>query len=353
VNETMIIKSMSRKEPSFGQLVEYMSDIDKSDEQYNVYQNIYSRKQNDIEKEFLRNASHAAKRKNGNYLYHEILSITKAQKLDDKKQKEILRDIAYEYAKSRASENLIFGTLHDDHDNHLHYHLLISANASGESKKTRLTKAQFDKIKKELESRVLKRYPELEQTVVINKEAGEKLSNKGAEQKRRTGKTPERDQLKTKLQDIFSQCDTKEDFFADLNKAGLEFYLRGKTMGVKDLATERNHRLKTLGMLKNFQDLSDRIELDEAAKTKQERASAYKTNEVEIDSKSDPKPETETKKNQKAYSQATINPNIMQPPEPEMNMSVTAKQQEKHKTEMSEMRQQQSGAQQNRKGDKQ
>ena len=32
----MIIKSMSRKEPSFGQLVEYMSDIDKSDEQYNV-----------------------------------------------------------------------------------------------------------------------------------------------------------------------------------------------------------------------------------------------------------------------------------------------------------------------------
>ncbi|WP_330177977.1 hypothetical protein [Candidatus Vondammii sp. HM_W22] len=81
----MIIKSMSRKKPSFGQLIEYMSDIDKSDEQYNVYQNTYSRKQDDIEQEFLSNAAYVARRKNGNYLYHGILSITKAEKLDDKK----------------------------------------------------------------------------------------------------------------------------------------------------------------------------------------------------------------------------------------------------------------------------
>ncbi|MCU7882546.1 MAG: relaxase/mobilization nuclease domain-containing protein [Candidatus Thiodiazotropha sp. (ex Lucinoma aequizonata)] len=333
----MIIKSMSRKEPSFGQLVGYMSDIDKSDEQYNVYQNLYSRKQDDIEQEFLRNAAYVAKRKNGNYLYHEILSITKAQKLDDKQQKEILRDIAYEYAKRRASQNLVFGTLHDDHDSHLHYHLLISANASGESKKTRLAKAEFDKIKKELESRVLEHHPELEQDVVINKEAGEKLSNKGAEQKRRTGKTPERDQLKTKLQNLFSQCDTKEDFFAALNQAGLEFYVRGKNMGVKDLATERNHRLKTLGLLENFQALSERIELDEAATAEQARAGSYKKN----DNKPEPKPDSAPK--QKAE------------PEPEIDSTQeeTVGKQNKHRAEIDKIRQQQSEISQNKKGDKQ
>jgi len=351
----MIIKSMSRKEPSFGQLIEYMSDIDKSDEQYNVYQNLYSRKQDDIEQEFLSNAAYVAKRKNGNYLYHEILSITKAKKLDDKKQKEILRDIAYEYAQRRASHNLVFGTLHDDHDDHLHYHLLISANVSGESKKTRLAKAQFDKIKKELESRVLKKYPELEQTVVINKEAGEKLSNKGAEQKRRTGKTPERDLLKAKLQDIFSQCDTKEAFFTALKEAGLEFYVRGKTMGIKDLITDRNHRLKTLGLLENFQGLSDRIELDEAATTEQQRANSYKKSDKASDNKPAPKPDPEPKQASKKQSSAKQKPEFKQQPEPEIDsvQEETVKQQAKHKVEMDKMRQQQSENRQNKKGDKQ
>lgn len=273
----MIIKSMARKEPSFGQLIDYMSDIDKADEQYNVYQNLFSRKGADIEQEYLRNAERMAKRKNGNYLYHEILSISKAERLADKKQKQILRDIAYEYAKRRADGNLVFGTLHDDHDNHLHYHLLISANAVGESKKTRLSKRQFDQLKKGMEQRVLETYPELEQTLVIGQEAGEKLSRKGSERKRRTGKVPERDALKAKLQDIFNDCDTKEDFFAALDDANLEFYVRGKTLGVKDLATERNHRLKTLGMLDNFQALSDRIELDEAVNAEFKAAGTRQT----------------------------------------------------------------------------
>ena len=34
-------------------------------------------------------------------------------------------------------------------------------------------------------------------------------------------------------------------------------------MGVKDLANNRNHRLKTLGLLDDFEALSERIELDE------------------------------------------------------------------------------------------
>ena len=107
----MIIKSMARKTPSFSQLVEYMSDIDKSDDRYNVYQNLYSRKREDIKAEFLHNATRMTKRKNGNFLYHEILSITKTDKLTRDRQKEILRDIAYSYAQQRAEKNLIFGTL--------------------------------------------------------------------------------------------------------------------------------------------------------------------------------------------------------------------------------------------------
>ncbi len=269
----MIIKSMSRKVPSFGQLIDYMSDTHKSDEKYNIYQNIYSHKNEDIASEFKQNAQTMFKRKNGVYLYHKILSITKAKNLEDKHQKEILRSVAYEYARKRAEHNLIFATLHDDHDEHLHYHFIISSNALGESKETRMSKAQFDKFKKNLETRTLKKYPELEQKIIMGKKAGEKLSNKGSEQKRRTGKTPQRDFVKNKLQDIFSEADNKQSFLDALDKAGFEVYIRGKNIGILDKTNNRKHRLKTLGVLDDFNTMSAHIKLNEASNKQQEKVS--------------------------------------------------------------------------------
>lgn len=276
---------MSRKEPSFGQLIRYMQDIDKSDEQYNVYQNLFSHKADELEEEFKQNASHIPKRKNGVYLYHEILSIKAAEKLDRKQQKAILRDVAYEYAQQRAARNLVFGTLHDDHDEHLHYHLLISSNATGESKKTRLSKAQFDSFKKSMEVLVLERYPELGQELVIGREAGEKMSQAGAERKRRTGTTPKRDATKKQLKDIFSSANDKQDLFERLNSAGMEFYARGNTLGVKNGETGRKHRLKTLGLLDAFHNLSERIELTEAEKP--EEKSKQKPKQEQAQAKAD------------------------------------------------------------------
>lgn len=264
----MIIKSMSRKEPSFGQLINYMADIQKTDEQFNVYGNLYARKLDGIEQEFKENSAFVRKQKNGNYLYHEVLSITKSHGLEAKQQKTILREIAYEYVMHRASKNMVFGCLHDDHEDHLHYHLLISANEIGHSKKTRLSKARFDQIKKQMESRVLTHYPELEQKMVINKassDESEKLSKKGAEQKRRTGKTPQRDLLKKKLRELFENSDSKEAFFTGMSKENLEIYVRGKTIGVRDVVNNRKHRLKTLGLMDEFGLLSERIKLDEQA----------------------------------------------------------------------------------------
>ena len=273
---------MSRKEPSFGQLVEYMSDIDKSDMQYNIHHNIYSQHTADIEEEFVQNARYMPRRKNGNYMYHEILSITKSSTLDDVTQKQMLRDIAQQYAQKRAKNNLVFGTLHDDHDHHLHYHILISANALGSSRRTRLSKSMFSHCKKEMERLVLAQYPELEQEVVMGKTAEEKLSRKGSEQKRRTGATPQRDTLKAKLHDIFQQSHTKQQFFDALNKEDLAFYVRGKTIGVTDLAHQRNHRLKTLGLLDEFHAVSDRIQLNTSEPNDQEKNTQQQRQE-EID----------------------------------------------------------------------
>ena len=186
---------------------------------------------------------------------------------------------------------MVFGCVHNDHDDHLYYHLLISANEVGFAKKTRLSKAQFSHIKKQIEQNVLSRYPELEQTVVMSKGSSdesekftaEKLSRKAGEQKRRTERIPQRDALKAKLKNLFEQAESKDAFFAGLSEAQFELYIRGKTVGVKDLQNDRKHRLKTLGLLAEFETCSKRIELDEVKKsTSAKPKRARKSSETEV-----------------------------------------------------------------------
>lgn len=267
----MIIKSMSRKQATYSQLVDYFED-GRQDERYNIYHNIYSTNAEKIKEEFHQNAAYISKRKNGVYMYHEILSITKTKNLTVERQKEILKDIGLDYIRNRAKNNLVFGVLHDDKDDNLHYHFMISSNELQNEKKHRFSKDEFSKFKKDLEQRVLTQYPELEQKKLISrepgseKEPGEKLSNKGAELKRRTGKTNQKDDVKERLRTIFSGSKTKADFFTALEKEQLSIYVHGNTIGILDNATGRKHRLKTLGMLDEFNAVSEIIEKAETGK---------------------------------------------------------------------------------------
>jgi hypothetical protein len=256
----MIIKSMSRAKPSFSQLVFYMEKSNK-DSEYNIYNHFFEKDTKGVIQTFEENGKRITKRKNGVYIYHEILSLTKSKNLSDKDIKLRLREIAFEYVQNRAKNNLVYGVIHNENKDNIHYHLMISSNEKGSQKKTRLSKQNFDEIKKNLEKNVLEKYPELEQKKVINKQAERKLSNKGAELKRRTGKTPQREEVVNKLKQTFSNTSNKQEFFDNLTKNNLEIYLRGKTIGFLDKTNNRKHRLKTLGLEKEFEEMSDKISL--------------------------------------------------------------------------------------------
>ena len=111
----MIIKSMSRKEPSFGALMAYI-DRELGTETHRVRHNVMGRGADPIRAEFEKNACLLKKRKNGVYLYHEIISITRAQGLDDKAQQELLHQIVQLYIDARCPGNLVYGGLHQDKD---------------------------------------------------------------------------------------------------------------------------------------------------------------------------------------------------------------------------------------------
>jgi hypothetical protein len=250
----MIVKSMSRKTPSFGQLIGYI-DRDEGQEAYRIRHNLLGRGQGRVRSEFERNSDLLAKRKNGVYLYHEIISITRARGLSAKEQKERLHDIAQSYIAARCPDNLVYGGLHQDKEHSYHYHLMISANRAGEERRLRLAKAQFRQIQVGLERHVLQAMPELEQKVAIDKRAERRQSRGEAELERRTGSVPKKDQVRARVLEALEQGQDRDGLMQAFGRQDLELYVRGKTLGVIDHESGKKHRLKTLDL-----ELADRVE---------------------------------------------------------------------------------------------
>lgn len=241
----MIIKSMSRKVPSFAQLLSYI-EREPGQEEFCIRHNLMSRDMDRIRAEFERNGTLLRKRKNGVYLYHEIISITRAKGLSAKEQKDRLYQIAQNYIAARCPDNLVFGGLHQDKDHSYHMHLMISANRAGQQNRLRLSKGQFREIQVQLEAHVLENFPELEQTLAIGKVSDRRLKKGEVELERRTGKRPKREEVLERVQNAFDQSQDRDSFFEALGRYDLELYVRGKNLGVIDHESGKNHRLKTL-----------------------------------------------------------------------------------------------------------
>lgn len=251
----MIIKSMSRKVPSFGQLLEYI-DRDAGQEAYSIRHNLAGRKSETIRAEFERNGELLKKRKNGNYLFHEIISITRAKGLSPEEKKSRLQEIAQEYINARCPDNLVYGGLHQDKDHSYHMHLMISANRAGQEKRQQLSKHQFRQIQVKLEEHVLQHYPELEQKLAIGKRSDRGRTKGEAELERRTKSRPKREEILERVQTAFDTSNDRDSLLNALGYHNLELYVRGKTLGVIDHETGKKHRLKTLDL-----EIADRVEI--------------------------------------------------------------------------------------------
>ena len=257
----MIIKSMSRKTASFGQLANYMNKGECITDKYeSFYNNIFSKNTEGITEEFKNNAKTIHERKNGNMLYHEMISITKSKNISIDDQKKILYKLVKDYVELRAKNNLVYGVMHTDKSDNLHYHLMISSNEMGSEKKHRLSKNNFANIQKEIEKHILNNYPEMEQQIIYNQDKDEKTNKREYELKKRTGKESDRDCVKRELKEIFEVSKSKSDFFNKIADRGFEIYIHGKTIGVTSKETGLNYRLKTLGLLDEFQKISSKIE---------------------------------------------------------------------------------------------
>ena len=252
----MIIKSMARKQPSFGQLISYINkDSDQSGDTLfsrNLYANPMSPKA--VEREFLKNHNLLAKRSNGNALYHELITLEQNPKLSRKNANQILKDLAENYLAKRAPDNIVFGRIHHNRA-HPHVHLMISSNAVRSNKRTRVDRAQFSQIQANVENYKIHSYPNLDQQRTYQPRSNPeipKLSNREAEQIQRTGKMSAKQKLAQTMQIIFSKANSLQDLDTKLNAEGFKLYQRGKHIGLEPIGEGRRIRLKTLGLENYF-----------------------------------------------------------------------------------------------------
>lgn len=282
----MIIKSLGRKASArmasgqgrspFSNLVQYMTREDAGEKAQSVlWHGFYGHEassERDIASAFEENAKLLKERKNGNVLYHEILSFSAGYRLKEEALTRAVSDIGQEYLRHRAPNQMAFGAVHFDTD-HIHLHLMISANEVGKRERVRLAKAEFAEIQKVVETFTLSRYSELAQTRVYDRDRPrERLKTEVHEQamKARTGAPSRKESLKGKLHGLFERASSRADLERLLQGEGLTFYTRGKYPGVVERladGSERRHRLSTLGLGDHYQATELRLQGLERAST--------------------------------------------------------------------------------------
>jgi hypothetical protein len=249
----MIIKSMARKETSFKSLIEYMhKEGDKKPR--TIMRNLLSDDIEKIVKIFEENAKFLPKRKNGNYLYHEIITIPKSSNISEKKQEKILLDLSEKYLEKRASDLLSYGVIHHDTDN-LHIHLLISANELYSDKRFRLTKKNFSDIQKEIEEYKIEKYPKLDSQKIYtqNKTETKTISQKEFEVIKRGG-TSKKKEIIDIVKNIIERSQDLNEFNNSLEKIDFKVYVRGQNIGLEKISNQKRYRLKTLGINEEYLD---------------------------------------------------------------------------------------------------
>jgi len=259
----MIIKSMSRKEPTFRQLLDYINRDQAAIAEHSISHNLLSHSDDEIAAEFEDNASHLKARANGNALYHEVISLPFHDELDFDAQAKILIDLAGNYLSQRAPDQLGYGRVHRD-KKHIHLHLVISANALHSPTRAWLTKAQLAQIQRDIERYKLKRYPELGlREIYAASKTEQRRRDREHQAEQRTGLPSTRKAVAAQLDLIFAKARSLSELATMIQDAGFALYKRGQSQSIEHIETGTKYRLKTLGLETAFDDALKRFDLIE------------------------------------------------------------------------------------------
>ena len=253
---------MSRKAPTFAQLIAYIGRDADPHIGTAFARNLYHNGQDEqvVAGQFLDNYRYLPKRKNGNALYHEVIVLEPQAHLSKTEVTTALHELAERYCEARAPHQLAWGRVHWDTD-YPHMHLMISANAVRSPLRVRLDKSGFARVQRDLEAFKEAQFPELNGGVIYRRtkeNTRPRVTAKEGEMVRRTGAPSGKIAVFELLRPVFGKAARLEALKGDLNQLGFDLYQRGKTIGVRNLQTDRRYRLRTLGLETTYQQIVER-----------------------------------------------------------------------------------------------
>jgi hypothetical protein len=233
----MIIKIKSFKKPQFKKLLEYILHdenrlYDRKNRSFFITHNLRGRRIEQLVEQFKENEKfRKRKRKDNVQLTHEIISFHKADSENITIEK--LEEIAREYIKQRNSRGLYVAVPHFDKE-HFHIHICASGVEYRTGKSLRMTKAGFQKLKKEIQNYQIAQYPELSKSLVKHDKKTKSIQTEKEYQERlRTGRATKKEVLVEVIGGCLKGSHTKEEFFTKLKELSIKTYQRrGKVTGV-------------------------------------------------------------------------------------------------------------------------
>jgi len=245
----MIIKIKSFKKPEFRNLLNYMLNdenrlYNKKNRSFLIKHNLRGRSIDKLVTQFTENEKfRKRKRKDSVILTHEIISFHK----DDSEHITIkkLEEIAREYINKRNINGLYLAVPHFDKE-HYHIHICASGIDYRVGKSLRMSKAGFQKLKRDIQKYQVQRFPELSNSLVEHdKKSKARTSEQEYQQKLRTGRVSKKEAIIKTLDACLESSHSKIEFFQNLKNTGLKTYVRGgKITGVlKDNMKFRFSRL--------------------------------------------------------------------------------------------------------------
>jgi len=256
----MIIKSLTRKTAEYRQLGRYIVGKGRAKSAFIVRHNLQTEGEgaDELSHEIEENASYTRQRKNGVRMYHEILSFSPKDKA--KITPEMLEDVAREYLAERLGDcGLGFAGVHREKEN-VHIHCMIGANQIKSSRKLRISKADFDRMKIKMSGWVKEKYPELVHTYDQRKRTRGKVKERQRENRRNARlkaegrKVPSKKEMaRSAVIGAAKAAKSAAQLVSILKADGYAPYNRGKTLGlVKDGLRFRLSSLGVLEMVSGF-----------------------------------------------------------------------------------------------------
>lgn len=245
----MIVKIKTYKKPGFKRLLEYMLNdkerlFDDEGKSFAITHNLKGDSIDGWIKQFLDNEQYRKlKRKDSTRLTHEIISFHK----DDAKNISLdkMETMAREYIRLRNPKGIYVAVPHFDKQ-HYHIHICASGLEYRTGKALRMTKGEFQTLKKNIQLFQQEKFPELSKSIVGHGKKVHALSDQEYQYKLRTGRATEKEQLIGILKTCYKKANSKESFFELLKECKLKIYERGgKISGV--YFANKKFRFKRIG----------------------------------------------------------------------------------------------------------